>query len=152
VRAEDQFHVGVVVDDFEAALAELSGLFGYEWCDEVNVPTLVAFSTGEQVVDMRFAYSKTSPRLEVIQSAPGTLWEPATGSGIHHLGYWSDNVAADSDRLTHHGFAFEAAGRRPDGATNFAFHRSVAGVRIELVSRAVLPAFEHYWATGKMPT
>jgi hypothetical protein len=47
-------------------------------------------------------------------------------------------------KLTQHGFAIEAAGRRPDGSTNFAFHRSVAAARIELVSRAVLPAFEHY--------
>jgi len=152
VRAEDQFHVGIVVNDLPAALAELSEGFGYEWCDEINVPTLVALANGEEIVDMRFTYSKTSPRLEVIQSAPGTLWEPATGSGIHHLGYWSDDVAADSDQLTQRGFAVEAIGRRPDGATNFAFHRGVGGARIELVSRAVLPAFEHYWSTGKMPT
>jgi hypothetical protein len=152
VRAEDQFHVGIVVDDLQPAVAELSGVFGYEWCDEIDVPTLVTLSTVEQVVDMRFTYSKTSPRLEVIQSAPGTLWEPATGSGIHHLGYWSDNVAADSEMLMQRGFAIEAVGRRPDGSTNFAFHRSVGGARIELVSRAVLPAFEHYWATGRMPT
>jgi hypothetical protein len=151
VRAEDQFHVGIVVDDLQSALAELSAVFGYEWCDDVNVPTLVTLSTGEQVVDMRFAYSKTTPRLEVIQSTRGALWEPTTGSVIHHLGYWSDDVAADSDKLTQRGFAIEAVGRRPDGAMNFAFHSSVAGARIELVSRTVQPAFEHYWATGKMP-
>jgi hypothetical protein len=30
VRAEDQFHVGIVVEDFEGTLARLSSLFGYE--------------------------------------------------------------------------------------------------------------------------
>jgi hypothetical protein len=152
VRAEDQFHAGIVVDDLQSALTDLSELFGYEWCDEVDVPTRVTLSTGEQVVDMRFAYSRTSPRLEVIQSVPGTLWERAPGSGIHHLGYWSDDVAADSEQIEQHGFAIEAAGRRPDGSTSFTFHCSGTGARIELVSRTALPAFEHYWATGKMPT
>ncbi len=152
MRAEDQFHVGIVVDDLDSALAELSELFGYEWCDEFNVPTPVTFPAGDRVVDMRFAYSKTSPRLEVIQSVAGTLWEPATGSGIHHLGYWSDDVAGDSQELARRGFAMEAVGRKPDGSTLFAFHRGSSGPRIEIISREVKPAFEHYWATGKMPS
>jgi len=38
VRAEDQFHVGIVADDFEAALADLSSMFGYEWSDELGGP------------------------------------------------------------------------------------------------------------------
>lgn len=41
LRAEDQFHVGIVVEDFEAALAGLSALFGYQWCDELGGPTEV---------------------------------------------------------------------------------------------------------------
>jgi hypothetical protein len=152
VRAEDQFHTGVVVDDLESSLAELSDLFGYEWCDEVRVPTPVMLPTGDAVVEMQFRYSMSSPRLEIIQSVAGTLWEPASGSGIHHLGYWSDDVEADSDELERRGFAFEAAGRRPVGARHFAFYRSTAGPRIELVSRALQPAFEHYWSTGHMPS
>jgi hypothetical protein len=152
MRAEDQFHTGIVVDDLEAALTELSGLFGYTWCDEVRVPTPVELPAGKAVVEMRFAYSMSTPRLEIIQSASGTLWEPASGSGIHHLGYWSDDVEADSNELERRGFTFEAAGRRPEAARHFAFYRGDAGPRIELVSRALQPAFEHYWSTGRMPT
>ena len=44
VRAEDQSHVGIVVDDFEAALADLSGMFGYEWRDELGGPIQVRAS------------------------------------------------------------------------------------------------------------
>jgi len=51
---------------------------------------------GEATLDLVFTYSKTEPRVEVIQSMPGTLWVPAEDSGIHHLGYWSDDVAADA--------------------------------------------------------
>jgi hypothetical protein len=152
VRAEDQFHVGIVVDDVESTLAELSELLGYEWCDEVLFPTAIDLPTGDAVVDMRLTYSMTSPRLEIIQTVGGTLWEPASGSGIHHLGYWSDDVVQDSDELERRGFAMEAAGRPPDGPRHFAFYRAAAGPRIELVSRALQPAFEHYWTTGKMPS
>ena len=30
MRAADQFHAGIVVDDLEASLADLAELFGYE--------------------------------------------------------------------------------------------------------------------------
>ena len=88
----------------------------------------------------------SSPRLEIIQAVPGTLWEPAAGSGIHHLGYWSDDVAADSAALEERGYALEAAGQV------WAYHRNPAGPRIELVNRVVQPGMEAYWATGRMPT
>ena len=48
--------------------------------------------SGDVELDLRFAYSATEPRLEIIRSVPGSLWVPAPGSGIHHLGYWSDDV------------------------------------------------------------
>jgi len=152
VRAEDQFHVGIVVDDLEATLESLSDLFGYQWCDEMGGPTPVKLPTGDAVLDLRFAYSMTVPRVEIIRTVTGTLWEPATGSGIHHLGFWSDDVAADSDELVRRGFATEATGSRPDGVPYWTFHRSTTGPRIELVSRSVQPALERYWSTGKVPS
>ena len=76
MRAEDQFHVGVVVEDFEAALAGLSALFGYQWCDELGGPTQVRLPAGEALLNFRCAYSRTSPRLEIVARIPGTLWEP----------------------------------------------------------------------------
>jgi hypothetical protein len=152
MRAEDQFHVGVVVDDLDAALAELSELFGYRWCSVISVPTPVSLPTGDEVLEFTFAYSASVPRLEVIRAMPGTLWEPAADSGIHHLGYWSDDVAADSAELLRRGFATEATGRRPDGEPYWSFHRSASGPRIELVSRSVQEGLEGYWATGAIAT
>jgi hypothetical protein len=63
----------------------------------------------------------SSPRLEIIQTVAGTLWEPATGSGIHHLGYWSDDLVQDSRELERRGFAMAEAGRPPVGPRHFAF-------------------------------
>jgi hypothetical protein len=148
LRGTDQFHAGIVVEDFEAALADLSELFGYVWCEPISVSTPVVLPTGDLTLHLTFTYSMTSPRLEVIRCVPGTLWTPVVGSGIHHLGYWSDDVAADSSRLVERGYAAEATGVRPDGLAGWAYHRGPAGPRIEIVSRQLQPALEQYWVTG----
>ena len=147
MRAEDQFHIGIVVDDLESTLEQLTALFGYEWCDVIGGPIAVTGPAGDATVDLRFAYSRTSPRLEVIRTAPGSLWEPAD-SGIHHVGYWSDDVAADSAELVSQGWAVEAVGSRPDGTPYWSFHRSATGPRVELVSRSVQAGMEQYWASS----
>jgi hypothetical protein len=145
VRAADQFHVGIVAEDFDATLVELAHLFGYEWAEEIGGPIPVRLSTGEAEIELRLVYSKTTPRLEVVRAVPGTLWEPATGSGIHHVGYWSDDVGADSAELERTGYGAEAVGMGPTGTPMWAYHRSPTGPRIELVSRALKPALESYW-------
>jgi hypothetical protein len=152
MKAEDQFHVGIVVDDLEGTLAQLSDLFGYQWCEQIAAPTPVALPAGDTVVDFRFAYSMNAPRLEIIQSIPGTLWTPVAGSGLHHVGYWSDDVAGDAAALEARGIPREAAGTRPDGTVSWAYHRAESGPRIELVTSDLRPLLEQYWATGKTPS
>jgi hypothetical protein len=147
VKAGDQFHTGIVVDDLDSTLSSLSALFGYEWCAEIGGPLPVKLPTGDAILDLRFAYSRSVPRLEIIRTVPGSLWEPAAGSGIHHLGYWSDDVAADSAALAGKGYAVEATGVQPDGVPYWAYHRGASGPRIELVSRTVQAGLEQYWAT-----
>jgi hypothetical protein len=151
MRAEDQFHVGIVVDDLEATVTQLADLFGYEWCDEMVAPTPVALATGDAIVEFRFRYSRNAPRLEIIQSMPGTLWTPVAGSGIHHVGYWSDDVVRDSAALDAQGIPREAAGTRPDGALSWVYHRATSGPRIELVTTDLRVVLEQYFATGKIP-
>ncbi|MEU9346760.1 VOC family protein [Streptomyces sp. NPDC048278] len=152
MKATDQFHVGIVVDDIPAAAAELTALFGYRWCTELGASAQVSLPDGDTVLDLTSTYSMTVPRLELVRSVPGTLWEPAADSGVHHLGYWSDDVAADSAELARRGYVSEAVGRRPDSTPYWAFHRGPTGPRIELVTRALQPVLEQYWATGRRPS
>lgn len=77
------------------------------------------------------------------------MWQPSN-SGVHHLGYWSDDVAADSAALVAQGYEMEITGPGPDGVPMWAYHRHPTGPRIELVTRRA-PMFETYWATGKSP-
>ena len=148
MKASDQFHIGIVVDDLDATLEELSGLFGYTWCPVFAIETPVVLPEEEILLDLRFAYSKTEPRIEIIRAVPGTPWVPAAGSGIHHAGYWSDNLVADGRKLESRGYAEEATGVQPDGGPMWAYYRSPRGPRIELVSRQLQAGLEQYWASG----
>jgi Glyoxalase/Bleomycin resistance protein/Dioxygenase superfamily len=150
MRAVDQFHAGIVVDDFDATLSGLSELFGYEWGEEIRASVPVKLPHGEITIDLGFVYSLTLPRLEIIRSIPGTLWTQSPGSSVHHLGYWSDDVEADSARLAEEGYANEAMGCDPDGRPYWSYQRSGSGLRIELVSRTIEAALENYWNTGRV--
>jgi len=145
VRAEDQFHVGIVVEDLDGSMAEMTEMFGYAWAAPLAVQTPVVLPDREFMLDLRFTYSTTPPRVELVRSVAGTLWTPAAGSGVHHLGYWSDDVATDAALLEAHGYANEAKGLREDGGAVWAYHRRPGGPRIELVSRDLQPGLEQYW-------
>ncbi|WP_020109442.1 VOC family protein [Nocardia sp. 348MFTsu5.1] len=146
MKAEDLFHVGIVTHDLEATQTQLSSLLGYEWGPEIGAPLEVTLPSGLVTVEVRCAFSITTPRLEVVRSVPGTFWEPAEGSGVHHVGYWSDDVDADAAELVSQGYVTEATRSGPDGSLFFAFLRSDTGYRMELVTRAAEPHIQQCWA------
>lgn len=146
MKADNLFHIGIVTDDLDATRAGLTGLLGYEWGPQIGGPVTVTLPGGVVVdVEMACAYSITTPRLEIVRSIPGTFWEPVAGAGVHHLGYWSDDVAADAAELVAAGYETEATRGGPDGPS-FAFLRSDTGYRVELVSRASQSGLERCWA------
>jgi hypothetical protein len=145
----DQYHVGIVADDPAATMAQLTRLLGYEWGDELGATITVGLPAGDVEVEIRTWYSKTTPRLEVVQSHPGTVWTRAD-SGLHHAGFWVDDVAATITALEASGYAFEAAGKLPDGTPYWAYLSGPAGPRLEIVSRQLQPMMERYFATGSV--
>lgn len=147
VRASDQFHAGIVVDNLEAATADLAQVFGYEWSPTLTVPLPVTFPSedgkAERTVELTFTYSVTTPRLELVATVPGTLWSPV--AGVHHLGYWSDDLHADGKLLEARGYTKEALGAAPDGSPIWSYHRKANGFRVEMVNRQLRSFLEKYW-------
>ena len=86
---------------------------GYEWTDVVSVDQVAVTPDGEITIPMRMAYSKSDPCVEIFQTVPGTIWVPAD-SGVHHIGYWSDDVEADVETLETNGWAVEVKSYTPD--------------------------------------
>jgi hypothetical protein len=144
LKAEALYHSGIVVDDFDATLDWFSQTAGYRWCEPYAGDQVVVTPDGEITVPMRITYSTTEPRLEILQSAPGTLWMPSD-SGVHHLGYWSDDVCADMAMLQARGLDVEAQAPLPDGSLLWVYCKAPTGPRIELVSRVMEPALTEWF-------
>ncbi|TGB43404.1 VOC family protein [Mycolicibacterium peregrinum] len=139
MSATDCYHVGVVVSDIDSAAERLTASAGYEWTQPIEYTVDVVTSTGEHRLPLRFVYSLQAPHIELIAEVPGTPWT-ATG---HHLGYFVDDIAAASTQLENAGFQLEV---KPIGdmASAFAYFIDSAGIRVELVNRALFadwPAF-----------
>jgi hypothetical protein len=150
VKALDQYHVGIVVDDLDDALAWWSNTAGYRWCQELNVENVLVTSESETVVPLRFTYSMDAPHVELIQTIPGTILAPSAAS-CHHLGYWTDDIQSDLTALEGAGAKIDGRGFWPDGrGPIWAFATPPTGSRIELVPRSSKPNLERWWATGKM--
>jgi catechol 2,3-dioxygenase-like lactoylglutathione lyase family enzyme len=145
------YHVGVRVPDLEAAMTQLGAGLGVTWAEVVErdqpawTPTDGAFT-----VPLRFTYSCEGPQhVELLQGAPGSLWDGADLPGVHHQGIWVDDVAAETERLIAAGWKLEMAQKAPeDGYGSMTYVRSPSGFLLEPVSAAVRPRFERWWAGG----
>ena len=74
MKAENLYHTGIVVDDLEAAMKWLTDVAGYTWTDVVSVDQQAVTPDGEVTIPMKMVYSGADPRLELLQTVPGTVW------------------------------------------------------------------------------
>jgi hypothetical protein len=130
------YHVGIVVPDIAAAKVELSEQLGVRWGPILHLGA-ADYRDGagsDLVLPTTMCYSVDAPHLELILEVPGSVWECNQYSNLHHIGFWSDDLAADGSDLTRAGCPLQLCGRS-DGAApvSFAYHRNDLGVRIELV-------------------
>ena len=147
MKAQGLYHTGLVVEDIDATAKWFSDTAGYAWCEQVAAEQVVQLPAGERTLTMRLVYSISEPRLELVGTIPDTLWQP-TNTGVHHLGYWSDDVDRDVDALVASGACLEACSLMPDGSSLWAFCKAPSGQRIEFVNRALERIMTDWWATG----
>lgn len=112
------YHVTLIVEDVEAAMNDLSRLFGLKWANLQGGGL--------------FTYSLHGPPyLELLKRRDGTIFDKA---GLHHVGLWTDDVNAEAERLEAEGADPERVER--DGEGNVlpgCFFRTRDGLRVELV-------------------
>jgi hypothetical protein len=135
------YHVGIIVADLDEGRARLSGQLGVQWGPVVDLPAVPYRDAGGRDIELptRFCYSVGDPVLELIEERPGTVWVRNEHSNLHHLGFWSDDLTADSDALGAAACPLQLCGRSGDTAPDqFAYHRDpVLGVRIEIVDASL---------------
>ena len=138
------FHVGVVVPDLEAAQAHLTDLLGVTWGPIGELDIQKRDAAGNDLsLPLRMCYSVEAPRLELIQELPGSVWECNDHSNLHHIGFWSDSLAADIAEFEATRCPLVLSGRSGDVApVQSAYHRDPLGFIVELVDVENRPALE----------
>jgi catechol 2,3-dioxygenase-like lactoylglutathione lyase family enzyme len=119
------YHIGLAVPDLTEARRVLGAATGATWTDE----QFVRFPDFE----FRYVFSVTGPPyLELCEGGPGSPWYcPGEGISLHHLGYWTEDFEADSERMIQAGLAREWDAR--SGGRKAAYFRAENGSLLELV-------------------
>jgi catechol 2,3-dioxygenase-like lactoylglutathione lyase family enzyme len=86
-------HVALVVADLDAAIASLGPALGLTWASIRVVDVGVA--------ELRLSYSQQGPPYLELLEASGRF--PTAEPGLHHIGYWSNDLAENRDTLVRAG-------------------------------------------------
>ncbi len=142
------FHTGIRVADLDKAMAELGPLLGVRWAQprEGEQPVWTP-EGGAQQIPLRFTYSVEGPQhLELLEGAPGSIWEADGSPGVHHVGVWVDDIVEETGRLLDAGWHLIAAQQAPQaGFGRFTYLAPPSGLIVELVDAALEPSFRAWW-------
>ncbi len=132
----DLWHTGIVVDDLQAAKAEIGHELGVTWRDGGAEVRLIT-DDGASTVQTAYALSVEGPHhVELVQSIAGTVWTAAAPGHAHHLGYWVDDVIETTNTLIALGAVRLASIAMTDDAPPMcAYHRTENGLHVEIVDR-----------------
>jgi hypothetical protein len=145
----DHFHIGFAVADLDEAMDEFGRVLGLTWRQIMSASLELVDGAGNAgPVTSRFVYSAGGPpAIELVQAVPGTIFEP-TGNPFHHIGYWADDLATQSDHLVERGCPLVGTIAGPDGRpSRFAMHGTAWGFNVELVDRW----FDRPWLQDLLP-
>jgi glyoxalase/bleomycin resistance protein/dioxygenase superfamily protein len=131
-RFGDFFHVGVVVENIDAAMGEFGSASGVSWRSLVGGLRMLWTPEGERLYTPTAVYTQEGPPfLELIQTVPETIWDRP---GLHHMGFWSDDIEAGARGLEELGMERVSAVFTPDHDLLLAtYHRTPSGSYLELI-------------------
>jgi hypothetical protein len=147
------YHHGVRVPNLEAAMAEIGAGTGVTWCEQqVREQAAWLPGIGDTTVPLRFTYSAQGPlHIELLEGAPGSIWDGRENPGLHHVGVWSDDVAGDTQAMVDQGWTVLMGQRGPEhGYGAFTYVQPPSGLIVELVMSAIQPMFERWFAGGPL--
>lgn len=149
------YHTGIRVPDLRAAMDELGPALGVTWATPKHVEGQPAWTPdhGQQHLELHFTYSCEGPQhIELLQGPPGSVWDGSVHPGVHHVGLWCDDVAAETQRLVGLGWRLELAATSPEeGFGTYTYVRPPgSAMLVELVWSGALARFEQWWAGGTL--
>lgn len=148
------YHTGIRVPDIDEAMSEMGEALGVTWATVQQNSNQAVWTPerGLESVPLTFVYSCEGPQhLELLQGSPGSIWDGSDGGGVHHVGVWVDDVAAETQRCVDLGWRVAAAAAAPDeGYGAFSYVVPPSGPIIELVWSVLQTHFEAWWSGGKL--
>lgn len=141
------YHVGLIVPELGQAQRDLSSTLGLSWASQQRreMPVLVDGATVQR--DISFVYSIEGPPYVELIGANEPPW--SAQEGLHHMGMWSEDIAADLDALVAEDYTVAATGLNRKGYSGgFAYLNSPTGVLLELVDVRGKESFERWLAGG----
>ena len=150
------FHTGIRVPDIDAAMDEMGSTLGVTWASVQHNPAQQVWTPERELqeVELSFVYSCEGPQhVELLQGPAGTIWDGSDDPGVHHVGLWVDDVAAETERCVDAGWKVAAAGAPPDdGYGAFTYVVPPSGPIVELVWSVIEPRFQAWWDGGSLGT
>lgn len=146
------FHTGVLVADIDAAVELSARSTGARWCSIRDVDQPMWIPGGPpRSVPIRVTFSTEGPhRIELIQGAPGSLWDGETSPGVHHIGMWVDDLAAATGEMISGGWELVGAHKPPEAGYGFATYLRGEGLDlVELVTTRLRPILESWWSEAR---
>jgi hypothetical protein len=142
----EMFHVGIVVPNLDDGCARFAELLGIQWGPIIEGDIAIRDGEGNDlVVPNRICYSTQPPYLELIQEVAGTPWVCNEHSNLHHIGFFSEALAADSADLSAAACPLELLDGHGDAPpSTFTYHRDPLSVRVEFVNAELRTAMEQF--------
>ena len=147
------FHVGIVVPQLEDARERFGQMLGLAWGPIIDGEAPFITREGRtRIVKLRFSYSIEAPHVELIEEVPDTPWVCNEFSNLHHIGFFSGDVDAQSQQLIAAGCPFEFGARAGSShPMTFCYNRDELGVRFEFVSEGRRSTIEEVYARPPSP-
>jgi hypothetical protein len=141
------FHTGHLVPNLDRAMQEIGASLGVTWATPWSYEPMVYWTpAGKKEASLKVTYSKQGPQhVELIEGTG--FWGYQPGAGTHHVGVWTDNLAADANALLKQGWKPEASLLSPEeGWGRFCYLLPPSGgLRLELVSTEIKELMEGRW-------
>lgn len=135
-------HVGLVVEDLEAAQQRITALYGTEWATPFVGNVTVSIDGVDQQVALKCCYSVDRPGFELIEEVPGTPYVRNGDSSVHHFGYYVADPDAVSASLSDNGAPLGWELYTSSGHRTLVCHRDPHGVCIELTDASHRPIID----------
>ena len=93
------WHIGIAVPDLARGQQELGDVFGLRWRPARVRKLALADAAGRpEDVECHVVFSLGGPfAVEVWQAIPGTPLDMPEAGGVHHIGYWADDLGAEAN-------------------------------------------------------